>query len=121
MQLASGVPTQRLFHECDNRRRYHRGRRTPSSLLRRISIGIQDYSLTDDIASGDDTPVIYAWRAGEGIGKHTTSQRGSVLVNFKDGTLTSTCDGTNDYYALHGALLLVAWLLFAPYGLYQAR
>lgn len=86
-----------------------------------LSIGTQDYPLADDIASDRDTPVVYAWRLGEGIGIHSKNQRGSVLLNFADGTLTPICSGSSDYYALHGALLLFAWLVVAPYGIYQAR
>ncbi|CAN0439176.1 unnamed protein product, partial [Laminaria digitata] len=81
-----------------------------------------DYPLADDIAAGDDTPIIYSWRSGEGIGKHPNSQRGIALVNFADATATSSsCDDSTDYYALHGALLLFVWMLIAPYGIYQAR
>lgn len=88
----------------------------------RLSIGTQDYSLTKDIEAGQDTPVVYAWRLGEGIGIHTNDQRGSVMLDFANGTVTSICDnGSSEYYALHGALLLVAWLIVAPYGLYHAR
>ena len=81
----------------------------------------QDYNITEDIASGEDTPVVYAWSSGEGISMYYKSQRGSVQLNFTDGTLTSVCEASSDYYALHGALLLVAWLIVAPYGIYQAR
>lgn len=95
----------------------------PFSLFRGcFSIGTQDYPLADDIAAGDDTPIIYSWRSGEGIGKHPNSQRGNALVNFADATATSSsCDDSTDYYALHGALLLFVWMLIAPYGIYQAR
>lgn len=87
----------------------------------RFSIDTQDYPLADDIASGHDTPIIYAWRSGAGIGKHPSTQRGDTLVNFADGSVSSTCDDSNDYYALHGALLLFVWMIIAPYGIYQAR
>lgn len=94
----------------------------PFLFHRRLSIGTQDYSLTNDTAEGKDTPVVYAWRLGEGIGIHTKDQRGSVMLDFANGTVTSICgNGSSEYYALHGALLLVAWLIVAPYGLYQAR
>ena len=101
----------------------------PVPFLGRVSIGAQDYPLTDDIEIGNNTLVVYAWRSGEGIGMHLETQRGSTQLNFANGTMTSICGGPmtsicggpSDYYALHGTLLLVAWLVVAPYGIYQAR
>lgn len=82
----------------------------------------QDYPLSDDIELSSETPIIYSWRSGEGIGKHPNSQRGAVQVNFEDGSVTDEdCSDAEEYYALHGALLLVAWMVIAPYGIYQAR
>eukprot|EP00903_Cladosiphon_okamuranus_P012613 g11801.t1 len=81
-----------------------------------------DYPLSDDIDLAQQTPIIYAWRSGEGIGKHANSQRGSAQVNFQSGSVIGeTCSNPAEYYALHGALLLLAWMLIAPYGIYQAR
>eukprot|EP00904_Undaria_pinnatifida_P011388 jgi/Undpi1/737/HiC_scaffold_10.g04201.m1 len=85
-----------------------------------------DHSATDRwvhwwVYGSDDTPVIYAWRSGEGIGKHPNGQRGDALVNFADATASSTCDDSTEYFGLHGALLLCVWMLIAPYGIYQAR
>ena len=85
------------------------------------SIGTQDYALADDIAAGKDTPVIFAWRSGEGIGQHPNSQRGNAIVNFVLVEVYPSCDNSREYYALHGALLLFVWLVVAPYGIYQAR
>ena len=66
--------------------------------------------------------MIYAWRSGTGLGKHPNSQRGAVQINFQDGSvLGEECSEAEDYYALHGALLLVAWMVVAPFGIYQAR
>lgn len=81
----------------------------------------QDYDLADDLASGEDTPIIYAWRPGAGLQQHPNTKRGDALLNFQDGTVTQNCDSSTEYYALHGALLLVAWMIIAPYGIYQAR
>lgn len=83
--------------------------------------GEQDYRLGDDIDASVFTEVIFSWRSGEGLGQHPNSQRGSAEVNFVDGTVVIECDESSDYYAFHGALLLMAWMLVAPYGLYQAR
>lgn len=75
----------------------------------------------DDIEMAEDTNIVYAWRAGAAVSQHPNSQRGSAEVNFVDGTVAATCDDAHDYFALHGALLLVAWMVIAPYGIYQAR
>lgn len=93
----------------------------PFPLLGRFSIGTKDYNLTSDILSGRDTHIVYAWHPGKDIGKHAFNERGGIKLNFANGTMISPCDGPNDYYALHGALLLLAWLVVAPYGIYQAR
>lgn len=84
-------------------------------------IAEQDYSLAGDIDTSDDTSIIYAWRSGPGIQQHPNSQRGAATVNFVDGTVAATCEEAEDYFALHGALLLLAWMLVAPYGLFHAR
>ncbi len=66
--------------------------------------------------------MIYAWRSGEGVGKHPNSQRGAAQINFQDGSAVGDeCSEKTEYYALHGAFLLVAWMIVAPYGIYQAR
>ncbi|CAM9174754.1 unnamed protein product, partial [Laminaria digitata] len=79
-----------------------------------------DYDLAGDIAGDVETQIVYSWRSGPGItDQHPNSQRGTAAVNFKDGT--TSCDDTSEYFALHGALLLFAWMLIAPYGIYQAR
>ncbi|CAM9782649.1 unnamed protein product, partial [Ectocarpus sp. 12 AP-2014] len=81
-----------------------------------------DYLLSDDIYLSQDTSIIYSWRSGEGIGKHPNSQRGAAQVNFQDGSVADEqCSDSGEYYSLHGALLLVAWMIIAPYGIYQAR
>lgn len=85
-------------------------------------VNCQDYPLSDDIDLAEQTPIIYAWRSGEGIGKHANSRRGSAQVNFQDGSVIGEeCSDAGEYYALHGALLLLAWMVIAPYGIYQAR
>lgn len=79
----------------------------------------QDFDLTESI--DDETFIIYAWRSGPGLDQHRTSQRGSAMVNLGTGDVRDYCDNSNDFYALHGALILLAWMIVAPYGLYQAR
>ncbi|CBN76582.1 peroxinectin precursor [Ectocarpus siliculosus] len=82
----------------------------------------EDYLLSDDIYLSQDTSIIYSWRSGDGIGKHPNSQRGAAQVNFQDGSVADEqCSDSAEYYSLHGALLLVAWMIIAPYGIYQAR
>lgn len=84
--------------------------------------GAQDYPLGGDIDANVATPIIYAWRAGGERGQqHPNAHRGSAGVNFVDGTVTTVCDDSSDYFAFHGALLLLAWMVVAPYGIYQAR
>lgn len=84
--------------------------------------GAQDYPLGRDIEAKVKTPIIYAWRAGGNKGQqHPNTHRGSAQVNFVDGTVTTECDESSDYFAFHGALLLLAWMVVAPYGIYQAR
>ncbi|CBN77793.1 hypothetical protein Esi_0069_0062 [Ectocarpus siliculosus] len=81
-----------------------------------------DYPLSDDIYPSQDTSIIYAWRSGDGIGKHPNSQRGAAQINLKDGSVADEqCSDSSEYYSLHGALLLVAWMRIAPYEIYQAR
>lgn len=97
----------------------HGGRKL---ILRNFQCLCQDYPLSDDIDLAQQTPIIYAWRSGEGIGKHANSQRGAAQVNFQDGSVIGEeCSDPAEYYALHGALLLLAWMVIAPYGIYQAR
>lgn len=82
---------------------------------------MQDFALSDVLENDEETPIIFAWRSGQGIGQHRNSERGASKVNLRSGDYFDSCDNSNDFYALHGALLLVAWLMVAPYGLYQAR
>lgn len=85
------------------------------------NIIFQDYDLWQDIAKGSKTPLIYSWRSGEGIGQHPNTQRGASNVDWNTGEFDGECDDSHEFYALHGALILLAWMVVAPYGLYQAR
>ncbi|CAM9703751.1 unnamed protein product, partial [Ectocarpus sp. 12 AP-2014] len=47
--------------------------------------------------------------------------RGSATLNFATGDVETYCDGETNFVSLHGALMLVAWMLIAPWGIYYAR
>lgn len=49
----------------------------------------QDYDLYSDLDGETYTSVIYAFREGEGVGKHSNSNRGASNVNFLSGASTS--------------------------------
>ncbi|CAN0421524.1 unnamed protein product [Ectocarpus sp. 12 AP-2014] len=80
----------------------------------------QDYDLGSDIDNAADTLVIYAYREGEGIGQHPNGNRGAATVNFATGNVEAECDD-DDFVLLHGALMLVAWMVLAPLGIYYVR
>lgn len=73
-----------------------------------------------DIDNAVDTLIIYAYREGEGIGQHPNGNRGAATVNFATGNVEAECDD-NDFVLLHGALMLVAWMVLAPMGIYYVR
>ena len=68
-----------------------------------------------------DTLVIYAFKAGGGVSQHPNSNRGSASVNFATGNVETECEGDTNFVSLHGALMLIAWMLIAPIGIYYAR
>lgn len=74
-----------------------------------------------DIGSGADTLVIYSFKKGEGVGQHPNTNRGSATVNFLTGDVETVCEGETNFVSLHGALMLIAWLLVAPFGIYYVR
>lgn len=78
------------------------------------------FLLVQDIDSQRDTLVIYAFREGEGIGQHPNANRGAATVNFATGNVENEC-ADNEFITLHGALMLIAWMLLAPAGIYYAR
>ncbi|CAM9534507.1 unnamed protein product [Ascophyllum nodosum] len=80
----------------------------------------QDYDLNQDISDSVDTEVIYSFREGPGVGQHPNANRGAATVNFATANVESVCDD-NDFVSLHGALMLIAWLLIAPIGIYFIR
>lgn len=76
--------------------------------------------LVQDIDNALDTLVIYAYREGEGIGQHPNANRGAATINFATGTVETVCTD-NEFITLHGALMLIAWMVLAPVGIYYAR
>lgn len=76
--------------------------------------------LDQDIESGMDTCVIYSFKEGSGVSQHPNSNRGAAVVNFAAGSMEGMC-GSSNFVSLHGALMLAAWTLVAPVGLYYAR
>lgn len=71
-----------------------------------------------DIEDEGDTEVIYSF--GESLGQHPTSSRGASTINFATGDVDIECD-ENNFVSLHGALMLIAWMVLAPWGIYYAR
>ncbi|CAM9704645.1 unnamed protein product, partial [Ectocarpus fasciculatus] len=78
----------------------------------------QDYDLAQDIEDEGDTEVIYSF--GESLGQHPTSSRGASTINFATGDVDIECDEDN-FVSLHGALMLIAWMVLAPWGIYYVR
>lgn len=76
-----------------------------------------------DIESVDKkTDVIYAFREGAGVGQHPNTNRGAATVNFATGdTEDETACSDDNFVSLHGALMLIAWMLLAPVGIYFVR
>ncbi|CAM9611990.1 unnamed protein product, partial [Ascophyllum nodosum] len=87
----------------------------------RSALDDQDYDVGQDIDGGVDTNVIYAFRKGAGLGQHPNANRGAAAVNFATGDVETECDDNLMFVSLHGALMLVAWLLIAPLGIYFIR
>ena len=54
------------------------------------------------------------------MGQHPNANRGAATVNFVTGDVETECDD-NDFVSLHGALMLIAWLILAPVGIYYIR
>ncbi|CAM9152625.1 unnamed protein product [Ectocarpus sp. 12 AP-2014] len=78
----------------------------------------QDYDLAQDIEDEKKTKVIYSF--GESLGQHPTSSRGASKINFATGDTEIECD-ENNFVSLHGALMLIAWMILAPWGIYYVR
>lgn len=83
---------------------------------------LTDFETTmQDIDDGSiSTSLIYAFKEGD-IGQHANANRGSGSVNFATGDSEAGCDSDTDFASLHGALMLIAWLLVAPVGIYFIR
>lgn len=77
--------------------------------------------LSQDIDNEDDTLIIYAYKRGAGVGQHPNTSRGSATINFITGDVDIKCDGDSDFVSLHGALMLIAWMLIATAGIYFVR
>ncbi|CBJ27734.1 peroxidase [Ectocarpus siliculosus] len=87
----------------------------------RATLDAEDYDLFEDIENEEDTLVIYAFKKGEGVGQHPNTNRGAATINFVTGDVDTQCDGETNFVSLHGALMLIAWMLIAPWGIYYAR
>lgn len=74
-----------------------------------------------DIDREHDTKVIYSFKTGAGVGQHPNTHRGAATVNFATGDVETKCDGETNFVSLHGALMLIAWMLIAPVGIYYVR
>lgn len=77
--------------------------------------------LSKDLANAAETEVIYAFRGGSGVGQHPSANRGSSTINFALGTVENNCDDSSDFILLHGTLMLIAWMIVAPFGIYYVR
>lgn len=66
------------------------------------------------------TEIIYSFREGAGIGQHSNADRGAAKVNFATGDSENQC-AESDFVPLHGALMLIAWMIIAPIGIYYIR
>lgn len=88
---------------------------SPSFVFRVLSHGTKD--IDDEV----ETSVIYSFREGEGVGQHPNANRGSATVNFATGETEVECDDQKHFVSLHGALMLIAWMLCAPIGIYYVR
>lgn len=73
-----------------------------------------------DIKNEIDTEVIFAYREGAGVGQHPNANRGASTINFATGEVDNLCV-ENNFVSLHGALMLIAWMVLAPWGIYFVR
>lgn len=65
------------------------------------------------------TPVIYSFKQGA-LGQHPNTNRGAAEVNFVTAEAEGSC-ADSSFTSLHGALMLIAWMFFAPIGIYYVR
>ena len=77
--------------------------------------------LPQDLDRGRDTMVIYSYKEGEGVGQHPNANRGASIINFSTGNADAHCEDGEDFESLHGALMLIAWMILAPVGIYYIR
>lgn len=78
-------------------------------------------SSPQDIENEADTFVIYSFKKGEAVGQHPNTNRGVATMNFVTGDVDALCEETTSFISLHGALMLIAWMIIAPLGIYFAR
>ena len=65
--------------------------------------------------------VIYSYKEGKGVGQHPNANRGSSSINFATGNAEAYCEDDENFESLHGALMLIAWMILAPFGIYYIR
>ncbi|CAM9319898.1 unnamed protein product [Pylaiella littoralis] len=99
--------------------------RTSVTFIRdRGALDDNDYDLGADIDGGTSTLVIYAYGTPLGeedeIEQHASANRGAATVSFSTGNVEVECEG-NDFLIVHGSLMLVAWMVLAPLGIYYVR
>ena len=88
---------------------------------RRLSISANHSSSCQDLANAAETELIYSFREGSGVGQHPSANRGSSTVNFALGSVENNCDDSSDFILFHGTLMLIAWMILAPLGIYYVR
>ena len=74
-----------------------------------------------DIADSADTEIIFSFKSGAGVAQHPNANRGASTLNFLTGDVDIDYDCNENFATLHGALMLVAWMVLAPWGIYYAR
>eukprot|EP00904_Undaria_pinnatifida_P011027 jgi/Undpi1/7054/HiC_scaffold_21.g09528.m1 len=85
------------------------------------SLDDEDYDLGKDLDLERDTMVIYSYKEGAGVGQHPNANRGASSINFATGSSEAHCEDTDNFESLHGALMLIAWMILAPVGIYYIR
>lgn len=77
----------------------------------------QDYDLYNDVSEEKMTYVTYAYKEGEGIKKHSKSDRGAVSVNFSSGVMSTVSglpESKNSSCELHFPQILMLTLPCVP-------
>ena len=91
------------------------------ALMRRMRAPVDNVDKPIDAARTD---LIYAFGAG-GLSYHGRSDRGALTADFAGGAspdaVEVTSTATSNIYILHGAGMLVAWVLVAPTAMLSVR